>query len=104
MSKQAAGKGSGTRWFDESTDEPMLAEHARKLDSFLAAVADGRVDVAELEAQEKRVVDLMREVEPLLSADVHDKVTRLLCEVTAYDIMNALHMASKTRRPFVFRG
>jgi len=104
MAKTTAGTGSQARWFDESTDEPLLAEHARKLDSFLEAVADGRVDVAELEAQEKRVVDLMREVEPLLSEEAHAKVTRLLCEVTAYDIMNALHMASQTRRPFVFRG
>jgi hypothetical protein len=104
MAKKTAGTGAGARWFDEATEEPLLAEHARKLDSFLGAVADGRVDVAELEAQEKRVVDLMREVEPLLSEEAHEKVTRLLCEVTAYDIMNALHMASQTRRPFVFRG
>ncbi len=38
MAKAAAGK---TPWFDDSSDAPMLAEYARKLDSFLDAVADG---------------------------------------------------------------
>ena len=51
-----------------------------------------------------RVVDLMKEVEPLLSPEAHDKVTRLLCEVTAYDLMHALHMAGKARPKTVFRG
>ncbi|MGA0040762.1 MAG: hypothetical protein ACO3NZ_13020 [Pirellulales bacterium] len=85
-------------WFDERAESPILAEHARKLTSFLEAVADGQVDLAELEAQERRVVDIMKQVEPLLSAEAHAKVTELLHEVTAYDMMNTLYMASKSRR------
>lgn len=100
MSK-SAGK---TPWFDEKSDSEMLTEYARKLDSFLDVVADGKVDVAELEAQEKRVVTLMKEVEPLLSPEAHEKVTHLLCEVTAYDLMNALYMAGKSRPRTKFRG
>jgi hypothetical protein len=46
----------------------------------------------------------MRELEPLLSAEAHEKVTQLLCEVTAYDLMNALHMAGKSRPMSKFRG
>jgi hypothetical protein len=94
MSKASAGK---TPWFDESSEAPLLAEYARKLDSFLDVVADGRVDAGEIDAQEQRVVALMKEVEPLLSPEAHEKVTRLLCEVTAYDLMNAFHMAGKSR-------
>ena len=93
-----------TPWFDEASAHPLLAEYARKLDSFLDVVADGRVDTKELEAQERRVVDLMKEVEPLLSPEVHEKVTRLLCEVTAYDLMNTFHMAGKSRPMTRFRG
>ena len=93
-----------TPWFDESSEAPMLAEYARKLDSFLDVVADGRVDIKEIEAQEHRVVALMKEVEPLLSPEAHEKVTRLLCEVTAYDLMNAFHMAGKSRPSTKFRG
>ena len=43
-----AGK---TPWFDDVSDTPMIAEYARKLDSFLDVVADGRVDTQELEQQ-----------------------------------------------------
>jgi hypothetical protein len=98
---KAAGK---TPWFDDKTDSEMLTEYARKLDSFLDVVADGKVDSKELEAQEKRVVDLMRKVEPLLPPEAHELVTQLLCEVTAYDLMNAMHLAGKSRPRTAFRG
>ena len=94
MAKASAGK---TPWFDEKNESEMITEYARKLDSFLDVVADGVVDSKELEAQETRVVALMREVEPLLSPEAHEKVTHLLCEVTAYDLMNAMHLAGKSR-------
>jgi len=84
-------------WFDAATDSALLSEYARKLDSFHEAVADRRVDVKELEAQEKLVVDLMKEVEPVLDPVAYEKVTRLLCEVTAYDLMTAFHLAGKSR-------
>lgn len=101
MAKAKAGK---TPWFDDSSDSELLTEYARKLDSFLDVVADGKVDAKELEAQEKRVVNLMKEVEPLLSPEAHEKVTHLLCEVTAYDLMNAMHLAGKSRPRTKFRG
>jgi hypothetical protein len=93
-----------TPWFDDSTETPLIAEYARKLDSFLDAVADLRIETRELDDQEKRVVALMKEVEPLLSPEAHEKVTRLLCEVTAYDLMHALHMAGHARPKTKFRG
>lgn len=93
-----------TAWFDDKTDVPMLAEHARKLDSFCDAVADGRVSIGELEGQEKRLVGLMKQLEPLLSDDAHAKVTELLCEVTAYDMMQAMYLAGQSRPRTVFRG
>jgi hypothetical protein len=101
MAHASAGK---TPWFDETNEVPMLAEYARKLDSFLDAVADGRVEAKEIEEQEHRVVALMKQVEPLLSPEAHEKVTQLLCEVTAYDLMNAFHMAGKSRPLTQFRG
>ena len=83
-------------WFDEHSQSPLLAEQARKLSSFLSAVSDdGQIDLGELEAQEKRVVALMREVEPLLSPEIHAKVTELLYEVTAFDMMSTLYKVGK---------
>ncbi|MGI9177530.1 MAG: hypothetical protein ACR2IT_06705 [Pirellulales bacterium] len=96
-----AGK---TPWFDDSSETPLIAEYARKLDSFLDAISDQVVEMRELEEQEKRLVALMKEVEPLLSPEAHEKVTRLLCEVTAYDLMHALHMAGHARPRTAFRG
>lgn len=93
-----------TPWFDDKSEAPLLAEYARKLDSFCDAVADGRVTTVELEEQEKRLVGIMKELEPLLSPEAHEKVTHLLCEVTAYDLMQAMHLAGKSRPKTVFRG
>jgi Spy/CpxP family protein refolding chaperone len=48
-----------------------------------AALADGRVEMLELQAQAKRVVELMKEIKPLLTPEAHAKMTELFCEVTA---------------------
>jgi hypothetical protein len=93
-----------SHWLDENTDEPMIAEQAQRLEVFLAAMADGRIDEAELQAQQQRLVNLMREVEPLLDEKLHAKVTQLLCELTAYDIMHAVHTMQQARPKTAFRG
>ncbi|MDZ4820335.1 MAG: hypothetical protein SGJ20_15325 [Planctomycetota bacterium] len=93
-----------SKWFDENSETSIIAEQARKLDSFLIAVADGQVDTHELEAQEQRLIDLMREVEPQLPPALHAKVTELLCELTAYDMMQVLNLMQETRPKTVFHG
>jgi hypothetical protein len=93
-----------SQWFDESTETPIIAEQSRRLDSFLTAVADGRVDKRELEDQEQRLVNLMREIEPQLEPAMHEKVTQLLCELTAYDMMNVMNMMQQARPATKFRG
>ena len=37
----------------------------------------------------------MKQVEPLLSPEIHAKVTELLYEVTAFDMMNTLYRAGR---------
>lgn len=95
---------SRTAWLDESTDAPLIGQYAQRLGTFLDAMADGRVDAKELEAQEARVVALLKSVEPKLDGALHEEVTQLLCELSAFDIMKTLHelmaAAPKTR----FRG
>jgi hypothetical protein len=93
-----------TPWFDDKSEAPLLLEYARKLDSFCDAVADGKVTSAELHDQEKLIVAHMKELEPLLSDEAHAKVTQLLCEVTAYGLMQAMHLAGKSRPKTMFRG
>ena len=96
--------GKKSYWLDEDTDEPMIAERAQRLETFLAAMADGKIDEGELQAQEQRLVQVMRDVEPLLDEKLHAKVTQLLCELTAYDIMQAVHTMQQARPKTAFRG
>ncbi len=90
-------------WLDDEGGVAIDA-HARKLESFLEAVADGVVSTDEVEAQEARVVALMKEIEPQLDDALHARVTELLCELTAHDIMNFLHSVQEARPPTRFRG
>lgn len=95
---------SRTSWFDDKSQTPQIEQYARNLTSFMDALADGRVDEQELKAQETRLTTLMKAVEPMLDDALHAKITELLCELTAYDLMQTLHEMQKSRRKTVFRG
>lgn len=96
---------AGTQsWFDEATQQPLIERYARHLDTFIQTMADGVVDDKELKAQEGRLVALMKEIEPQLDPTLHAKVTQLLCELTAYDIMRLLHEVQNARPRTTFRG
>jgi hypothetical protein len=89
-------------WFDEDTDLPVIDEQAQKLESFTQAMADGRIEKTELEKQQEALVAVMRDVERELSDSQHEKVTRLLVELSAYNIMRLLHelQAERLKRAF----
>lgn len=91
-------------WLDESASAPILSEKARQMEAFLSAVADGVVDESEVKAQEARLVEVIKEVEPLLDDRLHEKVTRLLCELRVYDLMQVIHSLQQARPKAVFRG
>ena len=91
-------------WIDPDTNEPLIDDYAKQLDSFLATFEDGVVSDSELKAQEERLVGLMKEVEPELSDDLHAKVTRLMCELSAYDIMQFASELQNARPKTAFRG
>ena len=102
--KKASAPAARKSWFDVKTNKPLIDEYAQGLESFVTTMADGKVEPKELSAQEKRVVKLMKEVEPLLDNAVHEKVTRLLCELTAYDIMQMLFAMDAARPKTKFQG
>lgn len=101
MSKSTAKRQS---WLDDTTQAPMIDNYTQKLTSFMNAMADGHIDGSELSDQEKRLVDAMKEVESDLSDEQHGKVTRLLCELTAYNIMQTLNTLQESRPKSAFRG
>jgi hypothetical protein len=80
-----------TGWLDDKTNNPLIQDRIHQLDSFTTALADGAVSAQELGAQEQRLVAAMKSVEGELSDPVHAKVTTLLVEMTAYNVMRLLH-------------
>src|SRR4051794_2849427 len=102
---QGSGHGQGrTHWLDESTDAPLIHEYANRLSGFLEAMADGKIETHELKQQEARLVALMKKVEPELNDSLHEDVTRLLCELSAYNIMHTLHELVAAQPKTKFRG
>ncbi|MFT7579372.1 MAG: hypothetical protein ACI9MR_001036 [Myxococcota bacterium] len=84
-----------TSWFDG--DSPALDAQLEKLTHFTDAMADGVIDSAELAGQEARLSAAMRAVEGDLDDASHAKVTALLAELTAYNIMGVLHSLAGDR-------
>jgi len=89
-------------WFDDDAQHPLIHERIEKLESFTSALADGHVTKQELNGQEQRLVAAMKALEPDLSDAVHAKVTTVLVELSAYNVMRLLHelRAEQTRLAF----
>ena len=85
------------QWLDEATQTPLIDDYTEKLTTFIDTMADGHVDHAELSAQEQRLVELLKKVEPQLADDLHADVTQLLCELTAYNVMQVLSSLQDAR-------
>jgi ribosomal protein S13 len=84
-------------WFDEKTHMPVIDEQVHKLSTFVDAMADGVIDDAELHKQQSSVTEAMKAVEGDLNDEQHAKITRLLVELSAYNIMRLLHELQETR-------
>jgi len=91
-------------WLDDKAQTPQIDTYVQKLSSFVDAMADGHIEDAELHDQEKRLVATMKEVEPSLNDAQHAQVTKLLCELTAYNVMHTLNSLQSARPKTTFRG
>ena len=90
-------------WFDDKAEHPMIQEQISKLDSFTSAMADGVVSETELSGQESRLVASMKTLEADLSDDLHAKVTTVLVELSAYNVMRLLHELQAERARMAFK-
>ena len=90
-------------WFDDKAEHPMIQEQIGKLESFTSAMADGVVSETELSRQESRLVASMKTLEAGLSDDLHAKVTTVLVELSAYNVMRLLHELQAERARMVFK-
>ena len=91
-----------TSWFDDKAEHPIIHEQVTRLESFTSALADGVVTKQEIDGQEKRLLAAMKTLEPALSDDLHAKVTSVLVELSAYNIMRLLHELHAERARMAF--
>ena len=91
-----------TSWFDEKAEHEAIQDRATKLESFTSALADGVVSKQELGGQEQRLVAAMKTLEAGLSDELHAKVTTVLVELTAYNVMRLLHELQAERARLAF--
>jgi hypothetical protein len=89
-------------WFDETKHLPVIDEQVQKLDSFVSAMADGIISKEELANQQESLIQAMRAIETDLTDEQHAKITKLLVELSAYNVMRLLHelQAEKLKRAF----
>jgi hypothetical protein len=92
-----------TSWFDDKAEHSVIQERASKLESYTSALSDGVVTKQELAGQEQRLLAAMKALEPALSDELHAKVTAVLVELTAYDVMRLLHELQTERARLAFR-
>ena len=91
-------------WFDDKAEHPIIQEQLKKLESFTSAMADGVVSKQELAGQEQRLTAAMKKIESELNDDQHAKVTTLLVELTAYNVMRLLHELQTEHARVTFKG
>ena len=90
-------------WVDPNTNEPLIDDYARKMANFMQAFSDGVISEQEISDQEARLVDLMRDVESDLDDTTHAIITKLMCELTAFNIMQLVYEMQMSRAT-AFRG
>jgi len=91
-------------WLDDKAQTPLIDGYVQTLGTFVDAMADGRIDDRELKDQEQRLVGVLKEVEPTLNDTQHAQVTKLLCELTAYNVKQTLNSLQSARPKTKFRG
>lgn len=93
-----------TSWFDDKAEHLVVHEQVAKLESFTSALADGIVTKQELGKQEAQLVAALKALEPALNDAQHGQVTRVLVEMTAYNVMRLLHELQAERARIAFEG
>lgn len=84
-------------WLDEKGETTLIDGYAQQSADFIQAMADGKIDNDEVEQQEAKLVELMKKIEPNLSDEQHAEITELLCEMSAFNVMQMLNVIHKSR-------
>lgn len=74
-------------WFDPQSNQVLFDRFVERMESWQQAIADGVITSQEIQNQAELVARLLREIEPKLSDELHDKVTRVLYELAVFNEM-----------------
>ena len=83
-------------WPDES-NRMAFDRYYQQMTSWQQAISDGRVDLAEVEGQARRVADGLRALEPTLTDEQHARLTELLGELAVLHAMQTWLTQSQQR-------
>jgi len=86
-----------TSWFDQESDAIDFAEYVDDMNSWQEALADSVVTPEEMEQQMERVTELLREIEPKLSDELHAELTILFHELAVFYGMERIAQAQLAR-------
>jgi len=78
-------------WFDDETGLLKLDEYVQSMPSFRTIMEDGVVTDAELDQHALRVVELLRELERRLPAELQELSTEALCELAVLYALQRRH-------------
>jgi hypothetical protein len=70
-----------TSWFDTETNELEFSKYIEQMTSWQEALADGIVTPEEVRQQTVRVANLLRQLEPKLSDELHAELTTIFYEI-----------------------
>ena len=84
-------------WLDEKGETTLIDGYAQQSSDFIQAMADGTIDKDEVDQQEAKLVALMKKIEPSLSDEQHAEITELLCELSAFNVMQMLNVIHQSR-------
>ncbi|MEN6410605.1 MAG: hypothetical protein ABFD44_12945 [Anaerolineaceae bacterium] len=73
-----------TEWFDPESSAMLFSAYAEKMESWQKAMEDGVITADELDHQAQKLADLLRELEPELTDEIHAQVTQILMELAVY--------------------
>jgi len=77
-------------WFDSESSELLFGKYVERMESWQNALADGAVQPEEVRQQADRVTDMLRALEPKLSNELHEELTRVFYELSVLYGMQAL--------------
>lgn len=76
-------------WFDESSGEVYSVQFFQRMETWQRAIADGRIEPAEIQTQFDWVASRLRGLEPTLSDEAHTKLTEALGELAVLQGMQS---------------